>query len=136
MGVITSITEDKVYVQVGDVVTAYDRSQFDFIPKINGKVEMIRDAEGVRFKEIKEKRTNKIVYILLAFFFGLWGIHRFVAGHWIAGICYLITFIIGSLLTWVFGLGFFVLCIEGLVCIYDIIKAACKTSDEYGNIVI
>lgn len=84
----------------------------------------------------KEKRTNKIVYILLALFFGLWGVHRFVAGHWFAGICYLVTFGIGTLLTFFFGIGLTILGIEGLVCVYDIIKAALAPADEYGGIVI
>ena len=82
------------------------------------------------------KKVNKIVYILLALFLGLWGIHRFVAGHWFAGLCYLAVFFIGSILTFVFGLGLFILGIEGLVCIYDIIKAATAPADEYGMIVI
>jgi len=81
-------------------------------------------------------KTNKVIYILLAFFFGLLGVHRFVAGHWFAGTCYLVTFGIGSLLTLFFGLGFIILGVEGLVCLYDIVKAAMTTADDFGNIVI
>ena len=87
-------------------------------------------------EEKKVAGTNKVVYILLAFFFGLLGIHRFVSGHWFAGLCYLITFGIGSLLTFFFGLGCIILAIEELVCLYDVIKAAMATPDEHGNIVI
>lgn len=86
--------------------------------------------------EKKEHRINKVVYVLLAFFLGLLGVHRFAAGHWFAGICYLVVFGIGSLLTFVFGLGFLILAIEELVCIYDIIKACLATSDERGEIAI
>ena len=84
----------------------------------------------------KKNKVNKIVYILIAFFVGLFGVHRFIAGHWFAGLCYLATFIIGSLLTFFFGLGFIILSIEGLVCLYDIVKAAITTADDRGDIVI
>ena len=86
--------------------------------------------------EKKEHRINKVVYVLLAFFLGMFGVHRFASGHWFAGICYLITFGIGSLLTFFFGLGFIILSIEGCVCIYDIVKACLATSDERGEIAI
>ena len=88
-------------------------------------------------KEIKQpKKVNKIVYILLALFLGMLGIHRFVSGHWFAGICYLCFFAIGSLLTFVFGLGLFILGIEELFCIYDVIKAILTSADANGEIVI
>lgn len=81
-------------------------------------------------------KINKIIYILLALFLGMLGIHRFVAGHWFAGICYLAAFCIGSLLTFFFGLGLIILGIEGLVCIYDVIKGCLATADANGDIVI
>lgn len=92
---------------------------------------------GFRMEEtVKQNKVNKIVYILVAFFVGVFGVHRFISGHWFAGLCYLATFVIGSLLTFFFGLGFIILSIEGLVCLYDIIKAAMTTADERGDIVI
>ena len=88
-------------------------------------------------KEVKQpKKVNKIVYILLALFLGMLGIHRFVSGHWFAGLCYLFFFGLGSLLTFFFGLGLFILGIEELFCIYDVIKAALTTADANGDIVI
>ncbi len=66
-------------------------------------------------------RVNKIAYIILAFFLGGFGIHKFYSGHAMAGIIYL-------LLCWTF--------ISGFLAIIDIILALLKTSDKDGNIVV
>lgn len=80
------------------------------------------------------KGVNRVVYILLAFFFGMIGIHRFYAGHAFAGICYLLCSIIGWSLTWFLGIGFIILGIEMIFCLYDIVRAAFATADEHGQI--
>ncbi|MDU2930326.1 TM2 domain-containing protein, partial [Negativicoccus succinicivorans] len=67
------------------------------------------------------KGVNRVVYILLAFFFGTLGVHRFYAGHAFAGICYLLCSIIGWSLTWFLGIGFIILGIELIFCLYDIV---------------
>lgn len=80
------------------------------------------------------KGVNRVVYILLAFFFGMIGIHRFYAGHAFAGICYLLCGIIGWSLTWFLGIGFIILGIEMIFCLYDIVRAAFASADEHGKI--
>ncbi len=66
-------------------------------------------------------RVNKIAYIILAFFLGSFGIHKFYAGRAMAGIIYL-------LLCWTF--------ISGFLAIIDIILALFKTSDKDGFITV
>ena len=80
------------------------------------------------------KGVNRVVYILLAFFFGTIGVHRFYAGHAFAGICYLLCSIIGWSLTWFLGIGFIILGIELIFCLYDIVRAAFASADEHGQI--
>lgn len=80
------------------------------------------------------KGVNRVVYILLAFFFGTIGVHRFYAGHAFAGICYLLCSIIGWSLTWFLGIGFIILGIELIFCLYDIVRAAFASADANGQI--
>ena len=80
------------------------------------------------------KGVNRVVDILLAFFFGTIGVHRFYAGHAFAGICYLLCSIIGWSLTWFLGIGFIILGIELIFCLYDIVRAAFATADANGQI--
>ena len=40
--------------------------------------------------QVVPHQVNKIAYVLLCFFFGGIGIHKFYAGHWILGLLYLI----------------------------------------------
>ena len=80
------------------------------------------------------KGVNRVVYILLAFFFGTLGVHRFYAGHAFAGICYLLCSIIGWSLTWFLGIGFIILGIELIFCLYDIVRAAFASADANGQI--
>lgn len=116
------------------------RSEADAV----GAEEKANDTEPVR-ERVTEKTTiikevpvnkgvNRVVYILLAFFFGTLGIHRFYAGHAFAGICYLLCSIIGWSLTWFLGIGFIILGIELIFCLYDIVQAAFASADEHGQI--
>lgn len=132
MGIVTSVTDEKVYIREGEEITGYDRSLFDFVPVVNGKIKIIRKDDEISFRPAKS--VNRILYILVAFFLGMLGVHRFIAGHWIAGLFYLAFFILGLVLTFVFGLGFFILAIEELVVIYDIVRAAFASADVQGNI--
>lgn len=90
---------------------------------------------SVRAEKIsKNKRKyNKIVYCLLAWFLGLWGVHSFYAGKTLQGIIFILTTIIGIILSSI-GIGVFIMFIEGAICIIQIILAVMKSSDENGNI--
>lgn len=102
------------------------------------ETEPVRERVIEKTTVIKEvpvsKGVNRVVYILLAFFFGTLGVHRFYAGHAFAGICYLLCSIIGWSLTWFLGIGFIILGIEMIFCLYDIVRAAFATADEHGQI--
>ncbi|WP_105129271.1 TM2 domain-containing protein [Streptococcus suis] len=67
------------------------------------------------------KRVNKLVYVLLAFFFGAFGAHQFYAGKTSKGFLYLALSLIGVsiILGW----------IDGFVAIF-------KTADANGNILV
>lgn len=120
--------------------TAAERSEAD----VAVAEEKANETEPVRERVIKKttvikevpvnKGVNRVVYILLAFFFGTLGVHRFYAGHAFAGICYLLCSIIGWSLTWFLGIGFIILGIELIFCLYDIVRAAFASADEHGQI--
>lgn len=65
--------------------------------------------------------VNKVVYCLLAFFFGWFGAHKFYAGQAGAGFVYLIF-------CWT--------CIPALIAFFEFLFALFKSSDAEGNIVI
>lgn len=93
------------------------------------------EVEEVKEKvEVKEEyRYSKITYILCALFLGGLGVHSFIARKPIQGILFIITSIIGFILSFLI-VGFFVFLIEGIVLIVQIILAAGKKADKYGNI--
>ena len=109
------------------------------IEEINVKEPKIKEPEVQTPPKAETQKTatkqgvNRWIYILLAFFFGLFGFHRFYAKHLIAGIFYLIFFAIGSILSLI-GVGVFILWIEALVCVYDIIRALMADVDSEGKI--
>ena len=109
------------------------------MPKeVNNETDPVRERIIEKTTVIKEvpveKGVSRVVYILLAFFFGMLGVHRFYAGHAFAGVCYLLCSIIGGSLTWLLGLGFILLGIEFLFCVYDIFRAAFAKADAQGKI--
>ena len=63
--------------------------------------------------------VNKVGYVLLAFFLGGIGIHKFYAGHILLGFIYLIF-------CWTY--------IPGFIAFIEFIIGLCKTADEKGNI--
>lgn len=105
----------------------------NFIPKVGDEVELFSSGDKliitkkVTFSSAisdaqladPEHRVNKIAYVLLAFFFGYIGIHKFYAGHIFLGILYL-------LFCWTF--------IPGLIAFIEAIIALCKQDDVHGNI--
>lgn len=68
-----------------------------------------------------KKVVNKWVYVLLAFFLGGIGAHKFYAGKIGAGICYL-------LFCWT--------CIPAIIAFIEFIIAICSTPDSNGNILV
>ena len=62
--------------------------------------------------------VNKIAYVLLCFFFGGIGIHKFYAGHWILGLLYLIF-------CWTF--------IPAFIAFIEFIIGIIKPADNNGN---
>ena len=78
-------------------------------------------------------KYNKVIYCLLAWFFGVYGIHSFYAGRKQEGIYFLITGIIG-VLTYLFLVGMLILFVEFVICVIQIVKAVQKPADEFGRI--
>ncbi|ABA45261.1 TM2 domain-containing protein [Streptococcus agalactiae] len=68
-----------------------------------------------------ERRVNKVVYILLAFFLGGIGAHKFYAGKIGQGFLYII-----------FSITF----IPGIIGLIEALMALGKQTDEYGNIIV
>ena len=83
---------------------------------------------------INEKpKYNKVIYCLLAWFFGCCGIHAFYAGRKQEGIYFLIAGIIG-ILTYFLLVGIIILLVEFVICVIQIVKAVQKPADEFGRI--
>ena len=107
----------------------------NFIPQIGDEVEIYTSGDKVivakkvtisgmnGFENAQladpEHRVNKIIYVLLAFFLGYIGIHKFYAGHIFLGILYLL---------------FFWTLIPGIIAFIEAIIALCRQDDVHGNI--
>lgn len=116
----------------------YPHSAFNFIPQVDDEVEFITaGTETIIVKANKNgnhsstiyqniqvingRRVNKIAFILLAFFLGGFGVHRFYAGRNVSGIFYL-------LFCWT-GIPAFIAIIEAFLAIF-------RKSDSDGCFVI
>ena len=67
----------------------------------------------------KKHKVSKVIYVLLAFFLGGLGIHKFYAGHIFLGILYLIFFWTG---------------IPAFIALIEFIIGLCKEADAEGRI--
>lgn len=67
------------------------------------------------------KAVNKVIYCILAFFFGSIGIHKFYAGKISSGVLYFIF-------CWTF--------IPAIIAFIEFIIAVCKKPDAMGNILV
>ena len=81
----------------------------------------------------REPKYNKVIYCLIAQFFGTFGIHAFYAGRKQEGIYFLIAGIIGTLTTFIL-VGYVIVLIEFIICVIQIVKAIQKLADEFGRI--
>ena len=96
-----------------------DQSCFNDIPKF-------RPFTANNYSQV---RVQKIPYLLLAFFFGCFGIHRFFAGKVKSGIIYLLCSTIGAVLV-IPAIVIFVL------VIIDFVSALFKPADDDGYFVL
>ena len=70
------------------------------------------DIKGAEFKLQKQKVifTRRIIELLLCFFLGTWGVHRFAQRKFFTGLIYLFTF-------GVFGIGVFIDILRGIIAV-------------------
>lgn len=81
-----------------------------------------------------EHRVNKVIYFLLAFLFGAFGVHKFYAGHILSGVLFLALFVVGFFLTFVFGLGLLIIVPLELVALVQGIMGLCKKEGPDGKV--
>lgn len=81
-----------------------------------------------------EHRVNKVIYFLLAFLFGAFGVHKFYAGHILSGVLFLALFVVGFFLTFVFGLGLLIIVPLELVALVQGIVGLCKKEGPDGKV--
>lgn len=81
-----------------------------------------------------EHRVNKVIYFLLAFLFGAFGVHKFYAGHVLGGVIFLVLFVVGFFLTFVFGFGLLIIVPLELVALVQGIVGLCKKEGPDGKV--
>jgi len=74
-----------------------------------------------------ESSKSRLATVLLAFFLGTLGIHRFYIGKIWTGVVILLLGIVGWATTWVLGFGFIFITIAGIWVFIDFIMALCGT---------
>ncbi len=99
--------------EVGMEVSVYTDGNKTIITRVDTSPLMpISQANG-------KKKVSKVAYVLLAFFLGGLGIHKFYAGHIFLGILYLIFFWTG---------------IPAFIALIEFIIGLCKEADSEGRI--
>ena len=83
-----------------------------------------------------EHRVNKVIYFLLAFLFGAFGVHKFYAGYILSGVLFLVLFVVGFFLTFVFGLGLLIIVPLELVALVQGIIGLCKKEGPDGKVAV
>ncbi len=151
MAKITAVSETSVTVQFDDGKTKdlpLAACQ-GFMPLPGMEVEVVLEGDNFILKQVlnsnfnntsasdeprpfvatdKEKvKVNKIVYLLLAFFLGAFGIHRFFAGRVTSGVIYLLCSTVGAIII----IPPFIIII---LVIIDFVKAVMSPADANGNI--
>lgn len=119
----------------------YDRSQFSFEPQLNDEVDIYTDEfdviinkkesklnipqpnfskEGLE-NDLKPHKVNKIIYLIVTFFLGGLGVHKFYAGKTVLGILYLVF-------CWTY--------IPSLIAFFEFLGALFKKEDINGDIYV
>jgi TM2 domain-containing membrane protein YozV len=82
-------------------------------------------AEAVPVREISRSTAA-----LLAFFFGLLGVHRFYMGRPGSGFAYIVALLLGAALTSV-GIGYFILFVAAVVSVVESIVLFCMSDQNF-----
>lgn len=89
------------------------RWQYKYDPEVGNKVKMVLKSGAVRSVAfVSAHKSKKLGAVLLAFFFGVFGAHKFYLGYHKQGICMLLLFVSGS---YFLGLSSMVIAIIALV---------------------
>lgn len=108
------IIENKNFVEKENTPDDFKRDALDDSGKINNNYYINTNIQN-------KKKVNKIAYVLLAFFLGGFGGHKFYSGKIGTGILYLIF-------SWTF--------IPSIIAFVEFIIALTKSSDENGEIYV
>lgn len=114
-GYLVSKIKEKNFVENHSLNEDFDEDDF----KVNRIEEKSNVTNNYYINSYNKRPVNKVAYVLLAFFLGGIGAHKFYSGKIGAGIAYLIF-------SWTF--------IPSIIAFVEFIIALTKTSDEYGNI--
>lgn len=132
MSKILAVDIEKWIVSVGlDNGTAKDLpiNLFTFKPVVNSNVDIYKKDDGTyiiseaqsvqQLTDTKNHKVSKVAYLIITFFFGGLGIHKFVAGRIGLGILYLVF-------CWTF--------IPAIIAFIEFIMACFKDADANGMI--
>jgi TM2 domain-containing membrane protein YozV len=104
---------------IGDKISIYTTSDDDLVVSKFIPSNSVQTVEENNFSDENGNGVNKTAYVLLAFFLGFIGIHKFYAHHTIAGIFY-------AIFSWTL--------IPAVIAFIEMIIAITKPEDKYGNI--
>ena len=114
---LVSKIKEKNFVENHSLNEDFDEDDF----KVNRIEENSNVTNNYYINSYNKRAVNKVAYVLLAFFLGGIGAHKFYSGKIGTGIVYLIF-------SWTF--------IPSIIAFVEFIIALTKTSDEYGNIYV
>ena len=117
-GYLVSKIKEKNFVENHSLKENY---YFDDDFRVNRVEEKNNVTNNYYINSYNKRPVNKVAYVLLAFFLGGIGAHKFYSGKIGTGIAYLIF-------SWTF--------IPSIIAFVEFIIALTRTSDEYGNIYV